>query len=96
MANIEKKIRPEIFKKLTSGEMHLNLRLADFDIEHGNTIEYKEWDADKGEYTERSEIRTVEGVASSKQDLDFGQIKKSPSMASMLLDWQNNFSYDFC
>ena len=71
MANIEKKIRPEIFEKLTNGEMHLDLRLADFDVEDGDTIEYKEWDADKKEYTGRSETRTVEGVVSSKQDLDF-------------------------
>ena len=71
MAQIEKKIRSEIFEKLTNDKMHLDMRLADFDIETGDTIKYREWDPEKNEYTGRSETRVVKGTLSSKQDLNF-------------------------
>lgn len=53
MATIHKKVWPEYFEKIISGKKKLELRLADFDINEGDTLVLEEWDKDKKEYTGR-------------------------------------------
>lgn len=53
MATIHKKVLPEYFEKILSGKKKLELRLADFDVEEGDTLVLEEWDKDKKEYTGR-------------------------------------------
>ncbi len=53
MAIIHKKVWPEYFEKIISGQKKLELRLADFEINKGDTLVLKEWDKDKKDYTGR-------------------------------------------
>jgi len=53
MATIHKKVWPEYFEKIISGKKKLELRLADFEINEGDTLVLEEWDKDKKEYTSR-------------------------------------------
>lgn len=53
MATINKKIWPDSFEKILFGEKKFELRLADFDINEGDTLALQEWDPEKREYTGR-------------------------------------------
>ena len=53
MATILKKVWLEYFEKIISGKKKLELRLADFEINEGDTLILEEWDKDKKEYTGR-------------------------------------------
>lgn len=53
MATIHKKVRKEYFEKIMSGKKKLELRLADFEINEGDTLILEEWDKDKKEHTGR-------------------------------------------
>ncbi len=53
MAIIHKKVWPEYFEKIISGEKKLELRLADFEINKGDILVLEEWDQNKKEYTGR-------------------------------------------
>ena len=53
MATINKKVWREYFEKIISGKKKLELRLADFEINEGDTLILEEWDKDKKEYTGR-------------------------------------------
>ena len=53
MATIHKKVWREYFEKIISGKKKLELRLADFEVNEGDTLVLEEWDKDKKEYTGR-------------------------------------------
>jgi 8-oxo-dGTP diphosphatase len=53
MATIRKKVWREYFEKIISGKKKLELRLADFEINEGDTLVLEEWDKDKKDYTGR-------------------------------------------
>ena len=53
MATIHKKVWREYFDKIISGKKKLELRLADFEVQEGDTLVLEEWDKDKKEYTGR-------------------------------------------
>ena len=53
MATIHKKVWSEYFDKIISGKKKLELRLADFEVNEGDTLVLEEWDKDKKEYTGR-------------------------------------------
>ncbi len=53
MATINKKAWREYFEKIISGKKKLDLRLADFEVNEGDTLVLEEWDKDKKEYTGR-------------------------------------------
>jgi ASC-1-like (ASCH) protein len=53
MATISKKVWREYFDKIVSGKKKLELRLADFDVNEGDTLVLEEWGKDKEEYTGR-------------------------------------------
>lgn len=53
MATIHKKVWREYFEKIIYGKKKLELRLADFEINEGDTLVLEEWDKDKKEYTGR-------------------------------------------
>ena len=50
---IEKKIWPEFFDGVKNGEKRFTIRLADFDINEGDTLVLKEYDPEKKEFTGR-------------------------------------------
>ena len=47
------KCRPEYFQPLWSGEKRFELRLADRDYRIGDTMDIREWDPDREQYTGR-------------------------------------------
>ena len=53
MATIHKKVWPEYFEKIISGKKKFELRLADFEVNEGDTLVLEEWDNKKKEYTGR-------------------------------------------
>ena len=59
MRRIEKKIWPEYFEKILSGEKTYEFRLNDFDCETGDVLVLKEWNPKTGEYTGRKVEKAV-------------------------------------
>jgi hypothetical protein len=75
MAIIKKKTWPEEFELVNSGEKKFDLRVADFDIQEGDTLILEEYNPETKEYTGRSIEKKVGGVF--KFDLDqYGQKKE--------------------
>jgi len=67
---IDKKIRPEYFSKILSGEKTFELRLADFECQPGDILLLREWDPVLKQYTGREISKEVTYVAKTK-DLKF-------------------------
>jgi hypothetical protein len=63
---IEKKIWPEFFGKVASGEKTCELRLADFECRPGDTLVLREWDPKTKQYTGRTIEKTVSYVFKTK------------------------------
>lgn len=75
MTTIKKKTWPKIFEDVLSGKKKFDLRLADFDIEEGDTLILEEWSPETKEYTGRKLEKKVGYIL--KFDLDkFGQKKE--------------------
>ena len=72
MAIIKKKIWPEYFELVSSGKKKFELRVADFDVNEGDTLLLEEWDPKTKEYTGRSMEKKVSFVLKFKLN-DFGQ-----------------------
>ena len=53
MAATNKKVWREYFEEIISGKKKLELRLANFEVNEGDTLVLEEWDKDKKEYTGR-------------------------------------------
>lgn len=70
MAIIYKKVWSEYFEKITSGKKKLELRLADFKVNEGDTLVLKEWDKDKKEYTGRK-IKVIATYILKTKDITF-------------------------
>ena len=70
MKTIKKKVWPEYFEKILSGEKTFEVRLGDFDIQEGDTLMLEEWNPKTKEYTGRSIQKTVTYIAKTK-DLPF-------------------------
>jgi len=71
---IKKKIWPEYYDLVSSGKKKFELRVADFEIQEGDTLLLEEWDPKTKEYTGRRLEKKVGYVLSFKLD-DFGQKK---------------------
>jgi hypothetical protein len=72
MATVHKKIWPENFNLVASGKKRFELRLADFDVNEGDTLVLEEWDPQTKAYTGRTMEKKVDYIL--KFDLDkFGQ-----------------------
>jgi hypothetical protein len=66
MSTIRKKVWSEYFEKIVSGKKKLELRLADFEVNEGDTLILDEWDKDKKEYTGRSVTVTATYILKTK------------------------------
>jgi len=67
---IEKKIWPEFFEKILSGEKKFELRLADFDCQPGDILVLKEWNPASGNYTGRT-VEKIVGYVLKTKDIKF-------------------------
>ena len=63
---IEKKIWPEYFEKIQSGEKTFELRLADWECNPGDILVLKEWDPKTKNYTGRQIEKEVTYVLKTK------------------------------
>jgi len=72
MAIIKKKIWPEYFDLVVSGKKKFEMRLADFEINEGDTLLLQEWDPKKKLYTGREVEKKAGYIAKFKLDA-FGQ-----------------------
>ncbi|MEK7564842.1 MAG: DUF3850 domain-containing protein [Patescibacteria group bacterium] len=66
MAIINKKVWPEYFQKIILGEKKFELRLADFEVNKGDTLVLEEWNQDKKEYTGRKVEVTATYISKTK------------------------------
>jgi len=73
---IEKKIRPEYFEKILSGEKKYELRLADWDCKIGDILVLKECDPITREYTGREIEKEIISVLKTKGAEDWGMFSK--------------------
>ncbi len=65
---IKKKVWPEYFDKLLSGEKNYELRLGDFKPKKGDILVLQEWNPKTNEYTGRELEKEVTYVATFKID----------------------------
>ena len=63
---IEKKAWPDMFEKVFRGDKDFDVRLADFDINSGDTLVLREWDPKTKNYTGRQIEKKVEFVFKTK------------------------------
>jgi hypothetical protein len=76
MAINEKKCWPEWFDQFCSGRRTLELRLADFALQNGDILLFKEYNPQTKQYTGRTASFTCETVEhSAKNPLQFYQVK---------------------
>ncbi len=66
MSKIEKKMWPESFELVKCGLKTYDLRLADWKVNKGDTIVFREWDPDTGKYTGRKIEKKVGYVGKTK------------------------------
>jgi len=72
MAIIKKKTWAKDFELIESGKKKFDLRLADFDVQEGDTLVLEEWNPEIKEYTGRTIEKKVDFVYKFNLD-DFGQ-----------------------
>ncbi len=63
---IEKKVWPEYFKRIKSGDKTFELRLADWKCKTGDVLILKEWDPKTKEYTGQEIEKKVTYVIKTK------------------------------
>ena len=66
MSRIEKKMWLESYEAVLSGVKTYDLRLADWTVEPGDTIVFREWNPDTEQYTGRELERKVGYVGKTK------------------------------
>ena len=67
---LSKKVWPEYFNKILTGEKKFELRLADFEVKEGDILLLKEWDPNTKDYTGRVLEKKVNYVLKTK-DVSF-------------------------
>jgi len=70
MKKIIKKVWPEYFEKIISGDKTFEIRLADWDCEEGDVLVLKEWDPKTKKYSERVIEKKITSIYKTK-DLSF-------------------------
>ena len=76
MKIVEKKIWSEYFDKVASGDKNFELRIADWDIQVGDTLVLKDWDPINKAYTGKELSRTVTYLIKTKGAEDWGMWPK--------------------
>lgn len=80
MAIITKKILPEWFDKVASGQKKYELRLADFGIQDGDTLRLEEW-VGEGE-NRRATGRVIEKTVTYVRHVDLAAwLQKQPEIS---------------
>ena len=72
MPNVRKKMWPAEFNAVIAGKKKIDIRVADFGINEGDTLILEEWNPETKQYTGRSIGSKVVSVMKFKID-DYGQ-----------------------
>ena len=84
MAEIRKRCWPEIFEKVMKGEKNFDIRLANFEINKGDTLVLQEFDPNTG-YTGK-EIQKCVANVTKLQLLDFHNVEEIRKFGHMIIE----------
>jgi hypothetical protein len=87
MAIIKKKIWAEYFEQVASGQKRFELRLADFEINKGDTLILEEWNRGTKQYTGRKIEKTVDYLLKFKPN-DFNQAEQIKEKGLMVIQFK--------
>jgi ribosomal protein S17 len=62
MAEIKKKTWPEYFQKILDGKKNVDIRLADFDVNEGDTLVLEEYNPETKKYTGRVLKKKIKNI----------------------------------
>jgi len=86
MKTIDKKIWPDMFD--TDKNLALDFRLADFQLEKGDKIRFREWDPKTKQYTGREYIKTVRQVVNCESPTRYWKLEEMERHGMYLLEWE--------
>ena len=84
---IEKKIWPDKFD--TDIELSLDFRLADFDLNSGDKIKFKEWDPQTKKYTGREYTKTVKKVIRCESPMRYWKPEEMKKYGLYLMEFDD-------
>jgi hypothetical protein len=88
MKIIEKKIWPEMFEN--DKKMPTDFRLADFYLEDGDKIKFREWDPETKKYTGREFIKTVKRVSKHNSPTKYWTKEELEKSGLYIIEWEDN------
>jgi ASC-1-like (ASCH) protein len=88
MTEIRKKVWPEYFEKVLSGEKKVELRLADFTCNTGDVLVLEEWNPQTKRYTGRQIRKKVSYVMKTK-DAPFWTKEEIEKYGYMILQMED-------
>jgi len=87
MTIIKKKIWPKYFELISSGKKRFELRLADFDIQEGDTLILEEWNPETKEYTGRTIEKKIDYILRFNLDA-FGQEQEIKDKGMLVIQFE--------
>jgi len=84
---IVKKIWPDKFE--IDKNLNLDFRLADFDLDEGDTIIFKEWDHDTKEFTGREYKKIVKKVVKSESPTRYWKPEEMKEHGMYLMQYED-------
>lgn len=85
---IEKKIWPEFFDKVASGEKTFEYRLADFGCHPGDILVLREWDPQTKKYTGRSVEKKI-GYITKIDEMSFHTREEAEKYGFYIISLKN-------
>lgn len=86
MKLIEKKLWPDYFEKDETAL--LDSKLADFDLQSGDQIKFREWDPTTKQYTGREYVRTVKNILKQESPTKYWTPEQLKEYGIYLIQWE--------
>ena len=86
MKIIEKKLWPDYFESDRTAP--LDSKLADFDLQPGDQIKFREWNPATKEYTGREYIRTVKTILKQESPTKYWTPEQLQEHGIYLIQWE--------
>lgn len=87
MAVIEKKSWPDKFDE--DQKVSCDFRLADFDLQAGDTVKFKEWDPKTKKYSGREYEKKVKRVTKHESPLRYWTPEQINQYGMYLIEWED-------
>lgn len=87
MKIIEKKLWPDYFD--SDREYSVDFKLADFDLEDGDQIRFREWDPKTKDYTGREYTRTVKKATKCNSPTRYWSKEELEKHGMFIIEWDN-------